>query len=104
MYVSAYIARPADGMLALLYSSDAAWNEIHWFRPEWDELLATARATLDVEERTNLYHQAQQMIIDEGGHLVPYMTNTIDAVRRSVTGWLPSGTPFHNFLNLDVTL
>jgi len=104
MYVSAYIARPADGMLALLYSSDAAWNEIHWFRPEWDELLTTARATLDVEERTNLYHQAQQMIIDEGGHLVPYMTNTIDAVRRSVTGWLPSGTPFHNFLNLDVTL
>ncbi|MGH8926223.1 MAG: ABC transporter substrate-binding protein [Acidimicrobiia bacterium] len=103
MYVSAYIARPADGMLALLYASDAAWNEIHWFRPEWDELLATARATLDVGERTSLYQQAQQMIIDEGGHLVPYMTNTIDAVRRSVRGWVPSGTPFHNFLNMDIT-
>lgn len=103
MYVSAYIARPTDGMLALLYLSDADWNETHWRDPEWDALLAKARATLDLNERTGLYQQAQQQLIDEGGHLVPYMTNTIDATRKSITGWTPSGTPFHDFANMDFT-
>jgi peptide/nickel transport system substrate-binding protein len=103
MYVSAYIARPTDGMLALLYLSDAEWNETHWRDPEWDALLAKARATLEVNERTRLYQQAQQQLIDEGGHLVPYMTNTIDATRKTITGWTPSGTPFHDFRNIDIT-
>lgn len=102
MYVSAYIARPTDGMLALLYLSNADWNETHWRNPEWDALLAKARATLDVNERTGLYQQAQQQLIDEAGHLVPYMTNTIDATRKSITGWSPAGTPFHDFRNIDI--
>jgi peptide/nickel transport system substrate-binding protein len=102
MYVSAYIARPTDGMLALLYLSTADWNETHWRDPAWDALLAKARATLDIAERTRLYQQAQQQLIDEGGHLVPYMTNTIDATRKSITGWTPSGTPFHDFRNIDI--
>lgn len=103
MYVSAYIARPVDGMLALLYLSKADWNETHWRDPDWDALLAKARATLDLNERTRLYEQAQQQLIDDGGHLVPYMTNTIDAIRKNVTGWTPSGTPFHDFRSIDIT-
>ena len=102
MYVSAYIARPVDGMLALLYLSNADWNETHWRNPEWDALLFKARATLDVEERTRLYQQAQRWLIEEGGHLVPYMTNTIDATRKTITGWKPSGTPFHDFRQIDI--
>lgn len=101
MYLSAYTARPTDGMLGLLYPSDADWNETHWFREDWDALLANARSTLDPAERTALYEEAQRILVDEGGHLVPYMVSTIDAVRANVT-WQPSGTPFHNFLALDI--
>ncbi len=103
MYISAYIARPTDGMLALLYLSSADWNETHWRKPEWDALLAKARGTLDVNQRTTFYQQAQQQLIDEGGHLVPYMTNTIDATRKNITGWTPAGTPFHDFRNIDIS-
>ena len=103
MYVSAYIARPADGMLALLYLSTADWNETNWRQTEWDAILTEARATLDHQKRTELYHRAQRNIVEEGGHLVPYMVNTIDAKRKNVTGWKPSGTPFHNFRNIDLT-
>ncbi len=31
------------------------------------------------------------------------MTNTIDAIRKNVTGWTPSGTPFHDFRSIDIT-
>ncbi len=103
MYVSAYIARPTDGMLALLYLSSADWNETNWRRTEWDDLFAKARATLDSDQRKALYRQAQQIIIDEGGHLVPYMVSTINATRKNVAGWLPSGTPYHDFRALDLT-
>ncbi|MGH3441843.1 MAG: ABC transporter substrate-binding protein [Nitriliruptorales bacterium] len=101
MFVSAYISRPTDGMLGLLYPSGADWNETHWFREDWDALLAEARSTLDPAERIAVYQRAQQILVDEGGHLVPYMVSTIDAVRANVT-WQPSGTPFHNFAALDI--
>ena len=102
MYVSAYIARPTDGMLALLYLSTADWNETHWRQEDWDQLFARARATLDYDQRKALYQQAQQSIMDEGGHLVPYMVSTINATRKNITGWLPSGTPYHDFRPIDV--
>ncbi len=102
MFVSAYIARPTDAMLALLYLSKAEWNETHWRKSEWDGLLAQARATLNYGERKTLYQRVIKMIVDEGGHLVPYMVNTIDATRTSITGWKPSGTPYHDFSTLDL--
>lgn len=103
MYVSAYIARPTDGMLALLYLSTADWNETHWRKAEWDALFAKARGTLSYDQRKAAYQQVQQQLVDQGGHLVPYMVNTIDATRTNVTGWKPSGTPYHDFANLDIT-
>lgn len=103
MFVSAWIARPTDAMLALLFPSNAAWNETHWRRPDWDARFAEARRTLDYDSRASLYQQLQQEIVDEGGYLVAYMINTIGATRRNVTGWKPSGTFFENFATIDLT-
>jgi len=102
MFVSAYIARATDAMLAPLYLSKADWNETHWKDPAWDKMLTDARATLDYDKRKALYQQLQQQIVDDGGHIVPYMVQTIDATRKNVTCWLPSGTPYANFTNLDI--
>lgn len=103
MFVSAWIARPVDSMLALLFVGDAEWNETHWQRPEWDQRFAQARSTIDYDERESLYQELQTEIVEEGGYLVPYMVNTIGAMRASVTGWKPSGTPFENFATIDIS-
>lgn len=102
MFLSAWIARPTDAMLALLFPSNADWNETHWRDPDWDQRFAEARRTLDYETREALYQQLQQEIVDDGGYLVAYMVNTIGATRRNVTGWKPSGTFFENFATIDV--
>jgi len=102
-YVSAYIARPTDAMLALLYLSNADWNETNWRKPEWDALLTEARGTLDYDQRQALYQQAQNQLVEEGGHLVPYMVQTLAATRTNVADWIPSGTFYANFLTIDFT-
>lgn len=103
LFVSAWIARPTDSMLGLIFPSNAAWNETHWRRPAWDAKLAKARRTLDVKLRTALYRQLQQEIVDEGGYLVAYMVNTISATRKNVKGWKQSGTFFENFATIDIS-
>ncbi|MBA3375092.1 MAG: ABC transporter substrate-binding protein [Actinobacteria bacterium] len=102
LFVSAWIARPTDSMLGLIFPSTAAWNETHWKRPSWDTRLAKARRTLDVKARTGLYRQLQQEIVNEGGYLVAYMVNTVSATRRNVKGWRQSGTFFENFATIDI--
>ncbi|MGH9245330.1 MAG: ABC transporter substrate-binding protein [Acidimicrobiales bacterium] len=102
MFVSAWIARPVDSMLALLFLENAEWNETHWRRPDWDQRFAQARSTIDYGQRESMYRQLQTEIVDEGGYLVPYMVNTIGATRTAVTGWKPSGTPFENFATIEL--
>jgi peptide/nickel transport system substrate-binding protein len=97
MFLSAWIARPTDAMLALLFQSTAEWNETHWRSKQWDAVLAKARSTVDAKKRALLYQQLQRPIISQGGYLVAYMVNTIGATRRDVAGWKPSGTPFEHF-------
>ncbi len=104
MFVSAWIARPTDAMLALLFPSDAAWNETHWRRPDWDRRFALARRTLDYERRAALYEELQREIVDEGGYLVAYMVQTLGAISRRVTGWKPSGTFFEDFASIDLAV
>jgi peptide/nickel transport system substrate-binding protein len=102
MFVSAWIARPTDSMLGLIFPSSAAWNETHWKRPQWDAQFARARRTLGLKQRTALYQQLQRQIVNEGGYLVAYMVNTIGATRSNVRGWKQSGTFFENFATIDI--
>ncbi len=103
LFVSAWIARPTDSMLGLIFPSTASWNETHWKRAEWDAKLAKARRTLDTKQRTALYRSLQKEVVDQGGYLVAYMVSTISAARRNVKGWRQSGTFFENFTTIDIT-
>jgi peptide/nickel transport system substrate-binding protein len=94
MFVSAWIARPADAMLNLLFPSDAEWNETHWKRPQWDAQFAVGQRTLDTKKRAVIYRSLQRQIIDQGGYLVPYMVKTVGATRSNVRGYAPSGNFF----------
>jgi peptide/nickel transport system substrate-binding protein len=104
MFVSAWIARPTDAMLALLFPSNAAWNETHWKNAQWDAQFARARRTLNVKQRTALYRALERQIINNGGYLVPYMVKTVGATRANVRGYAPSGTFFEGeaFKTIDV--
>lgn len=90
LFMTGWNVRNVDAGLGLWYSSSAEWNETHWFRDDWDALLATARATIDPTQRRGIYQQLQQMIVEEGGHFVTHMYGLNGATRSNVSGWQPS--------------
>jgi len=75
-----------DIMLTIAYSSDAKWNDTNWRRPTFDKLLVEARATTDFEQRKQLYCEAQLMIHEDGGAVIPVFSNLLDAGSTKVKG------------------
>lgn len=73
-------ARPTpDVMFSLAYKSDAAWNETHWKNPRFNELLLAAKAELDQTKRAEMYAEMQQLCHDDGGTIVPFFRNRVNA-------------------------
>lgn len=79
---------PAEG-LGLVYRQNAGQNETHFFRPDFDALLDKANAEPDEAKRTELYKQAQKILAEEGGVIIPMFIHNIYANRANCTGFDP---------------
>jgi peptide/nickel transport system substrate-binding protein len=84
---SAWSGRPADEALFIAYYSKAEWNETHWKNTEFDNAILTARKTVDETKRSELYQKAQQILMSDGGALIPIFLDSLAATRTDVTGW-----------------
>ena len=84
--VSYWRERPADQILNEVWRSTATWNESYYQNPAYDQLLDDARTELDFDARRELYQAAQQLIAEEGGHLIPYHVNQFHIVSNRVSG------------------
>jgi peptide/nickel transport system substrate-binding protein len=94
-------ARTADTVLTEAFRSDAAANDSRWKRPEFDALLDSARAEADFEKRKDLYQQAQQMINDDGGVILPFFGYTGFAAAKRVQGIPAKPTDLNSFWTLS---
>jgi oligopeptide transport system substrate-binding protein len=67
MYTEAWGADYADpqDFLSVNFLSDSQQNESKYSNPQVDALLHQADTTLDNSKRMDLYHQAEQMIIND---------------------------------------
>ena len=74
MYQLGWIADYPDpqNFLEILFHSDSAQNHGRYSNPELDALLDRARGTPDVEDRLDLYRQAEQMILDDAAWIPIY--------------------------------
>lgn len=83
-FTTAWGQRPADQVLNEIFHSEANWNESGYRNPEFDALLAEARATLDDEARTALYHRAQTELTATGATLIPFHLNNNRVMKSEV--------------------
>ncbi len=83
---SSWGERQADQVLNEVYRSGASWNETFWSNARFDGLLDEARRELDFEKRKALYQQAQQLLADEGGAIIPFFTDDLSAAHKRVRG------------------
>ncbi len=98
---SAWSRRPPNSGLAVAYTQDAKWKETHWERPDFDALLNKAATTIDTAERKALYSDAQRMLSEEGGVIIPMFVHQVLAIRSNCSGYDAHVQNFNlNFENL----
>ncbi|MGF6177214.1 ABC transporter substrate-binding protein [Ensifer sp. 4252] len=83
-------ARPPAEALTLSLSSKSEWNETHWKRGDFDALVVKAGQTADEKERNELYRDAQRIVADEGGMILPVFTSVVAGLRKGCTGYQPN--------------
>jgi peptide/nickel transport system substrate-binding protein len=67
-------------------SNIGGWNMGYFDNAELDELLDTARATLDPDERFTMYQDAQMLIMEEAATLPLFNQVAVDAAQAGITG------------------
>ncbi|MER8417535.1 ABC transporter substrate-binding protein [Mesorhizobium sp. M1329] len=79
-----------DWMFSSAYQTGASWNDSNWSNPRFDEVLKLARAELDDSKRAELYKEAQLLVRDDGGVIIPMFANDVIAHRQNVMYDKPS--------------
>jgi len=96
-YVGFYnMQATADAIFALLYTSNAAWNETRWNNAAFDKVVNEARGTVDDAKRRALYAQAQKLMYAEVPSIIPVFFDLLAAQRDWVQGYQlhPRGAVF----------
>ncbi|MGE0500516.1 MAG: ABC transporter substrate-binding protein [Rhizobiaceae bacterium] len=80
--------RPTQNqMYSTAYLSGAEWNDTRWKRPEFDQMVLAARAELDETKRKAMYRDMAILMRDEGGLIIPFFNEFIDASSDNVGGY-----------------
>ena len=74
----------ADMMFSVAYSGDAKWNDTHFKNPAFDKLVLGARAELDEAKRRAMYWDCQRILRDEGGTIIPFYIDYVEALSTKV--------------------
>jgi peptide/nickel transport system substrate-binding protein len=88
-----YLPQVAQGSLP-----GSPFNETHWADPTFIKLIKQARAQLDQAKRDEILREAQMIEYEQGGYIIPYFSNQVDAYSTKLTGFVQakSGFPLGN--------
>ncbi|HYM50201.1 MAG TPA: ABC transporter substrate-binding protein [Candidatus Limnocylindrales bacterium] len=89
-----YLPQVANGSLPT-----APYNECHWppKGSNYVSLYQQALAEVDTGKRADIIHQMQKLEYDQGGYIIPFFNNLVDAYNTKVQGFRVSKAT----LNLD---
>jgi len=78
----------ADWMFASAYINSTEWNDTAWTAgpgpDRFNDLVKMGRSELDEAKRSEIYAEAQTIIHDDGGALIPMFANAIHGVSKKV--------------------
>jgi peptide/nickel transport system substrate-binding protein len=82
-----YLPQVANGSIPT-----APYNECHWPPPDSNylSLYKSALAEVDKAKRIALKHEMQKLEYDQGGYIIPFFNNLVDAYSTKVAGFKPS--------------
>lgn len=87
MFVSRWSMRPRASLFyPLAYTPGGAWNSANWSNDRLVELMTEIPATQDAALRYEMHCEAQMIIQEESGHLIPAHPNFVDGIADRVKG------------------
>ncbi|WID99932.1 ABC transporter substrate-binding protein (plasmid) [Bosea vestrisii] len=90
-FATNFFARPSPNLLLdVTWKTGSQWNYSHYSSARLDELIGLARATLDLQKRTAMYHEMQTILHGSGALSMPVFMSYIDGVSRRVQGLVPN--------------
>ena len=87
LITSSWGGRPPFAAFSIAYMQDSKYPETHWANQAFDDLVTKASGTPDPVARDNLWKEAQQILTEDGGVIVPAFLSTVSAMRSSCSGY-----------------
>lgn len=78
--------RDADKVLQEFFACGSTWNDAKWCNERIQQLLSDARSTIDFEKRKEIYQEAQRIVIEESGTIVPFYRDQLGVRNIRVKG------------------
>ncbi len=107
MYSAGWIADYPDpeNFLGKLFSGESRLNHTGYENEQVDALLDEAATLQDQEARYRLYHQAEQLILDDAPVIPTFWTISHYLVRECVQNWVDPGTivPKYRYIEIDTS-
>jgi peptide/nickel transport system substrate-binding protein len=70
--------------------SDGTWNSAHFHNAEYDQLVTSYIAALDLEAQRESAGKIQRLLLDESPLVIAYFYDFLTATRKGVTGVQPT--------------
>ena len=84
-------------------SIDAAWNTARFNNAEVDALIKAGRRTLDLDARAAIYHQIQEIMLNEMPYIPFYVIENAFVVNARVKNFRTNAQGFFDFYDTYVS-
>lgn len=88
-FLSSWGGRPVPEALAYTFLTGAEYNEGNWSNPDYDKLVIDARTEIDPVKRADMMKQAQVILAEDGGLIIPAFFRDVAVLRVGCEGFVP---------------
>jgi peptide/nickel transport system substrate-binding protein len=94
-----YTGRPIDQLLNQIFRGGSSYNETLWSDPTFASALDAARKEPDQAKRKQHYQDAQKILVDSSGSIVPFFADRTVGLSKKVVNYTEYGFEF-DYLNI----
>ncbi|HWG22487.1 ABC transporter substrate-binding protein [Actinospica sp.] len=89
-----YTGRPVDQLLNQIFRAGSSYNETTWSDAQFGSVLDAARKESDAAKRKQHYQDAQKILVDRSGSIVPFFADRTTGLSKKVVNYKEYGFEF----------
>jgi len=89
-----YTGRPIDQLLNQIFRAGSSYNETSWADTQFASILDAARKESDAAKRKQHYQDAQKILVDRSGSIVPFFADRTTGLSKKVVNYQEYGFEF----------